>query len=222
MLNLSQVAFGLDRYVLGATDSRMGVWVQGCSLACTGCASLHTWAPSRGKWARIDRLIQLAQQQGIPPTGLTISGGEPTAQSVAVLGLVRAFRAAYPSTEVILYTGLSWDQFRDEHEQLMACLDVVVAGPYDNRFPPTSLSGSANQQVRLLTALGRRLYSDWRTWPIHTQQVAASSANSVVTVGIPDTPRMTRAADTTSARRVTWQRNSKNTSRNHMEIIHSE
>lgn len=204
MLNLNQVVFGLEKYVLGATDSRMGIWVQGCSLACTGCSSVHTWAPGNGRQISVSNLIKLAKMQKIQPTGLTISGGEPTNQAHAVLTLVKEFREVFPSTEVILFTGLEWPEFCSAHGQFANFLDVVVAGPYDHTLAATPLSGSSNQNVKLLSPLARNLYKDWKKWPIHTQQMVATDPGKVVIVGIPDTHRMTRAAEEVRATKVTW------------------
>jgi anaerobic ribonucleoside-triphosphate reductase activating protein len=206
MLNINQVAFGLGKYVLGATDQRMGVWVQGCSLKCAGCSSLHTWANGKGKHVSVDTLIKLAKAQTVRPTGLTISGGEPSSQSTAVLKLVRAFREAFPGTEVGLFTGLTWSEFYENHRQLVEVLDVVVAGPYEQTLAASPMAGSSNQEVKLLTGLAAKLYHDWVDWPIHRQQLAASGIDSVVTVGIPDTQRMARAADQSSVLKVTWQK----------------
>ena len=206
MLNINQVAFGLDKYVLGATDQRMGVWVQGCSLTCVGCSSAHTWANNKGKHVRVDSLIKLAKAQTVRPAGLTISGGEPSSQAAEVLKLVRAFREVFPETEVNLFTGFAWSDFIKNHRQLVDVLDVVIAGPYDHTLPASPMAGSSNQEVILLTGLAENLYHNWINWPIHRQQFAASGPNSVVTVGIPDTHRMARAADKSSVLKVTWQK----------------
>lgn len=205
MLNVNQVAFGLDKFVLGATDQRMGVWVQGCNLACPGCSSVHTWSAKKGKQVSVDNLIKLAKMQKTKPAGLTLSGGEPAAQANEVLKFVRAFREAFPAAEVILYTGLAWVDFNKNHRLLADSLDVVIAGPYDHAFSATPLAGSSNQEVKILTELAEFLYHDWKNWPTHKQQLAAGGFNSVVTVGIPDTHRMAKAVDRSGALKVTWQ-----------------
>lgn len=205
-LNLHQVAFGLRSGVLGASNNRMGVWTQGCSLTkCSGCASVHTWSAAKGTLVPVDKLIILARGQSAAPSGLTISGGEPTDQSVVVRELVKQFRSAFPGTEVLLYSGMPWQDLERRHPELLALLDVVVAGPYEGGAA-TPLAGSANQTVRLLTPLADALYGNWRDWPIHVQQVSATSERQLVTVGIPDTVRMQEAAVEARAVTVSWQR----------------
>lgn len=45
--------------VLGP-GSRVGLWVQGCALACPGCASRDTWDPGGGHAVDVSRLLGLA------------------------------------------------------------------------------------------------------------------------------------------------------------------
>lgn len=201
---MNEVAFGLARYVLGASAGRMGVWTQGCSLRkCPGCTSAHTWAADGGRTVDVRMLMKLARAQRRPPTGLTISGGEPTDQRTAVVTLVESFRDAFPGTEVVLYTGLRWSVIASRHARLVELVDVAVTGPFARTSAPTPLAGSANQEVKLLTPLARELYADWERWPRHMLQVSASRSG-VLTVGIPDTRRMASAADATGASQVSW------------------
>lgn len=193
-LQVNQVVFGLLPGVLGASAARMGVWVQGCSLRkCPGCLSPHTWDPVGGRVVAVETLIAMAKAQPLQPTGLTISGGEPSDQPHAVAALIDAFRAAYPENEIVLYSGLSWAALTKRHPMLAARPDVAITGRFVRRFETTPLAGSANQEVRLLTPLAARLYRDWERWPRHRLQVTAAGAERVVTVGIPDSRRMSMA-----------------------------
>ncbi len=207
-LRINQVAFGLGRGVLGATGNRMGVWTQGCSLPkCPGCASMHARPQNGGREINIGQLLGLVSAQAIPPSGLTISGGEPTDQAPEVEAFIKAFRDLFPKAEVVLYTGLCWQEFSGRFPVLAGLADVIVAGPYVRTLPATPLAGSANQEVMLLTPLARRLYEGWRNWPMHRMQVGNGKAGDLVTVGIPHTLRMTRAAAMIGATGVTWDMN---------------
>lgn len=204
-LRVSQVAFGLEHGVLGATPYRMGVWTQGCSLPkCPGCVSTHTWSADGGRSIPVASLLGLARAQRVPPSGLTVSGGEPTDQAVAVAALTVGFRGAFPDAELVLYTGLRWRVFAASFPELAVQFDVVVAGPYVQTREATPLAGSRNQEVRLLTPRAERLYAGWASWPRHALQVGQCQGGSLVTVGIPDTTRMARAARQVGAVGVTW------------------
>lgn len=204
-LRVNQVAFGLAAGVLGASAGRMGVWTQGCSLPkCPGCASRHTWSSDGGKEMPIATLLRLARAQRTAPSGLTVSGGEPSDQADAVAALAAGFRGAFPGAELVLYTGLPWRTVETRFAALVGQFDVVVAGAFARTRPATALAGSSNQQVRLLTPLARVLYADWPRWPLHAVQVAPDSGDRLVTVGIPHTPRMSRAARRVDAAQTTW------------------
>lgn len=207
VLRVNQVAFGLGHGVLGASPDRMAVWTQGCSLPkCPGCASRHTWSPTGGKPMPVETLLRFALARPRAPSGLTLSGGEPTDQAVAVTTLTKAFRARFPEAEIVLYTGLDWDRLAARHPELVATLDVAITGPYVHTCKATALTGSANQQVRLLTPLAKQLYRGWRDWPRHIAQVGLAGQDRVVTIGIPDAGRLTQAAQRLGARDASWTR----------------
>lgn len=204
-LRLNQVVFGLGPGVLGASGNRMGVWTQGCSLPkCPGCTSTHTWPPEGGKVVSVEALLRLVRVQIRAPSGLTVSGGEPTDQAEAVTAFIAGFRAAFPDTEIVLYTGLRWPVLAKRFPALVTPLDVAVSGPYVRTREATPLAGSGNQEVKLLTPLAERLYRGWRDWPRHALQIGRGRADEIVTVGIPDTPRLARAARQVDAIGVSW------------------
>lgn len=203
ILRVNQVVFGLGRCVLGASPNRMGVWTQGCSLAkCLGCSSTHAWSADGGKTVSVESLLKLARLR--TPSGLTISGGEPTDQAQGVATLIIGFRETFPGAEVVLYTGLGWAVLAKRFPELAALPDVVIAGPYVRGLEATALAGSSNQEVKLLTPLAESLYQGWRAWPRHLLQIGGSDEGRIVTVGIPHTSRMTQAARRVNATEVSW------------------
>lgn len=205
LLRIHQVVFGLGPGVLGASANRMGIWTQGCGLPkCPGCTSTHTWAPEGGKVVSVEALLKLACAQRIAPSGLSISGGEPTDQAEAVMVFIAGFREAFPDTEILLYTGLRWPVLAKRFPALVALLDVAVTGPYVCTIEATPLTGSSNQEVKMLTPLAERLYRGWRDWPRHALQVGSARSDEIVTVGIPETRRMARAARQLHAIGASW------------------
>lgn len=198
-LRLSQVALNLNAKTLGASQNRMAIWTYGCNLACEGCTSAHTWKhPTAAKAVSVQTLIAVAKHNDVK--GLTISGGEPSLQSKPILLLVQEFKKMYPEREVGLYTGLTTDEFKSRCPELMNWLDVLISGPYIANLPPTPLTGSSNQEVVLITDLGKRLYQGWQEWPMHQLQVVAQKqqnasnyAQRLTTIGIPDNKRISRA-----------------------------
>ena len=88
VVNVAQVAANMA--VLGWGRRRAGVWTQGCDVGCPGCSSAHTHDTARGRIVAVNDMLEWFSAQASTFDGLTISGGEPTMQSDAVLELIEA------------------------------------------------------------------------------------------------------------------------------------
>lgn len=189
-INVAQLVTDLAPGVLGpALEQRMGVWTAGCSLgrkgACAGCMTSDWHSQASGQLIPVDGLLELArtrQQQG----GLVVSGGEPTDQLSAVLGLLEGYRALYPNAPVLLFSGRSAAWLRRHAEGMFSLADAVVAGPYQQGLPPTAISGSSNQRVLLNTALGAEVFGNWRGFTPRLQLLPTPGGKQARLIGIPD------------------------------------
>lgn len=181
-IQLSAVASGLRRGVLGATNDRVMLTLQGCSLPkCPRCTSPHTWEANGGHLVPLANLKRW--MHSLPRVnGLTITGGEPTDQAEALTSLLGWFRSEFPGAEVVLYSALLWHRLQQRHPELIDLCDVVVAGPFVAGLAPTPLAGSSNQTLHLQTPRAERLYAGWETWPMHCAQI---SQTGKLIVGIP-------------------------------------
>lgn len=203
-LRLNTVVHGLQRGVLGATDHRVMLTTQGCShVKCPGCTSQHTWEANAGRPIQVAGLI--AWMKSLPRVnGLTLTGGEPTDQAVALTALLAAFRQSFPGAEVVLYSARLWPRLQRGFSELIALCDVVVAGPYVASLKPTPLAGSSNQTVHLLTPLAQRIYAGWENWPLHRVQLSKPGArNTALVIGIPSRAMRQSPTHTSSDKPVT-------------------
>lgn len=156
---------------------RLGVWFQGCPLACAGCMSRHTWAAEGGRESSVRELLGLwrdALDRGAQ--GLTVSGGEPLEQAPALAEFLAGadrLRAAAerdrgsgprgerpPRPDFLVYTGYEQDEWDPSRLRALRHADAVVAGRF-RIAEPTALvwRGSANQRLLPRTALGRERYA---------------------------------------------------------------
>jgi anaerobic ribonucleoside-triphosphate reductase activating protein len=202
-IQLSRVHFPVTALGPG---TRLGIWVQGCTLACPGCMSRDTWDGAGGRRETISNVADLwraAREHGA--TGVTISGGEPAEQAAEVTELLHQIRridaelstAGQPPLDVLVYTGLEEEPFRVGRPDLADCADAVVLGPFDVTRPTDLIwRGSGNQRLMPLTALGAERYAAY---------LAARTANPAMqflvdgdriwTVGVPrigDLPALER------------------------------
>ncbi|MEV6343266.1 4Fe-4S single cluster domain-containing protein [Actinoplanes sp. NPDC051851] len=189
---------------------RFGVWVQGCPLACRGCMSLDTWAPEEGTAiapAELAGRWREAVRQGA--TGLTVSGGEPLAQPVALAAFLAA--AATGEHDVLIFTGYEPEELDERQRQAASYADVLITGRYDASRPTRLIwRGSANQRMRVRTELGRRRYEPFlELEPERPPLELSAGADGVRLIGVPTRGTLPRLERDLRARGldagVTWR-----------------
>lgn len=132
---------------------RVVLWVAGCSHHCPNCQNPVTWDPDDGilfdKNARKE-LLDIVSQDYI--SGITFSGGDPLFESnrEEVYELIEYIKSVYPNKTVWLYTGYTYNDLRKFVPiGVLNKIDVIVDGPYIEKFRDTTLKwrGSSNQRV---------------------------------------------------------------------------
>jgi anaerobic ribonucleoside-triphosphate reductase activating protein len=143
---------------------RAGIWVQGCTIGCHGCASRDTWE------ADPSRLVDVEQLAGwlaaLPRLdGLTVTGGEPFQQPDAVRALLDAVRGQAAERrqviDILVYSGYTYGALsrRGGAAEVLARCDAAITGPYVDRLNPGGpWRGSANQKLVILSQLGRERF----------------------------------------------------------------
>lgn len=132
---------------------RVVLWVAGCSHHCPNCQNPVTWDPDDGilfdKNARKE-LLDIISQDYI--SGITFSGGDPLFESnrEEVYELIEYIKSVYPNKTVWLYTGYTFNDLKKFVPiGILNKIDVIVDGPYIEKFRDTTLKwrGSSNQRV---------------------------------------------------------------------------
>jgi anaerobic ribonucleoside-triphosphate reductase activating protein len=150
--------------VLGP-GKRIGVWLQGCSIHCPGCVSQDTWSADPSKAIAVTELVAWCRRTaGDGLDGVTISGGEPFDQPVALAALLRALaawrRRQRLDFDVLCYSGYPLRTLQNKHAAILAQLDAVIPEPYVDRLPVTHVwRGSSNQSLVALSERGRARYA---------------------------------------------------------------
>lgn len=181
--------------------TRLGVWTQGCPLACRGCMSRDTWAPDTGTSVAVTELAAVWRQVARSGAdGITISGGEPLAQPQALRRLLaeadairaevgRPDAAGRPGRklDILVYTGYEPDEFTPEQRAAVVVADVLITGRFDVTAPTARIwRGSANQEMILRTALGRERYADMIDHvPARTPMQASVTDDGIWLIGVP-------------------------------------
>jgi anaerobic ribonucleoside-triphosphate reductase activating protein len=132
---------------------RVVLWLAGCSHHCPNCQNPVTWDPDDGilfdENARKE-LLDIVSQDYI--SGITFSGGDPLFESnrEEVYELIEYIKSVYPNKTVWLYTGYTFNDLKKFVPiGILNKIDVIIDGPYIEKFRDTSLKwrGSSNQRV---------------------------------------------------------------------------
>ena len=198
---------------------RIGLWVQGCSIGCKGCVSQDTWPADPAKAIAIDDLIAWCGRvtQGALD-GVTISGGEPFDQPLALGGLLQGLRAWRRKDaldfDILCYSGYPLKTLERKHAKTLALLDAIVPEPYADALPLGPVwRGSSNQPLVLLSDRGRARYAKYVSMAADADkrmQVAVEGGR-VWMIGIPERGDMARVEALCASRglkleNVSWRR----------------
>jgi len=153
-LFLSRVHFPITSLGYGR---RIGVWFQGCSIRCSGCVSIDTWATGRGE-TTLKSLMGLLTPWLASADGITVTGGEPFEQPSALEALLSAVRE-HLNGDVLVYSGHAWEKLVPFLDPFGGLIDVLISDPFDaSAGQSRPLRGSDNQRMHLLSDVGRERY----------------------------------------------------------------
>ncbi|MGY4399298.1 4Fe-4S single cluster domain-containing protein [Bradyrhizobium sp. USDA 3315] len=157
VLNLSRIHFPITTLGPGR---RIGIWFQGCSIRCPGCISMDTWAQGRGT-TTITEVIKAVSPWLSTAEGITISGGEPFDQREALFDLLTELRAR-TKADILVFSGHPWATICEALATSPPLIDALVSGPFNiDETQTLALRGSDNQELRLLTPLGRARFASF-------------------------------------------------------------
>lgn len=138
----------IPRSVANGPGERFVIWVQGCSLACTGCFNPDTHEPHSPKTTVEAILRTLSSENGL--TGITVTGGEPLEQPQQLALAVEGARKL--GLNVIVLTGYTRDEIEASQVKMRAIQDVdlVIHGRFNSSLMiGHALRGSSNKDYWL-------------------------------------------------------------------------
>ncbi len=145
-LNVGALISGTTMVGPGVRD---GVWVQGCSIRCPGCANRAYQPHEERVRLSVARLAGHLAARRHRIDGLSVLGGEPTEQPRAVAALLAAARALGLST--VLFSGRLLEEIEADPccRELLAHTDLLVDGPFVQGLADPGLHwrGSSNQRL---------------------------------------------------------------------------
>jgi anaerobic ribonucleoside-triphosphate reductase activating protein len=196
-IRLNKAHFPVTTLGLG---QRIGLWVQGCHIQCPGCLSRDTWEPDPAREVELE--LVLAWCRYVAPEGcdgVTISGGEPFEQPVALAALLDGLTTwrheIARSFDILCYSGFPLRHLERQYPNILIRLDAIIPEPYVDSLPRGKVwRGSANQPLVPLSPLGRKRYAALlAAEPDGKGKLQVSvDAEGVWYIGIPDRGDMDR------------------------------
>jgi anaerobic ribonucleoside-triphosphate reductase activating protein len=151
-MSVFKIAGVIRESIVDGPGIRYVVFTQGCPHRCEGCQNPQTWSFEDGKVTTTDKIIS---DIGSNPllSGVTLSGGEPFCQPVAMAELAK--RCHERGLNVIVYTGYLFEELieqsktQPEIRELLNETDVLVDGPFITALKSYELKfmGSSNQRA---------------------------------------------------------------------------
>lgn len=135
-------------YNLGE-GKRIGIWVQGCTLACDGCINEMIWSKKKGKAVAIYDLYQYIDSISEDFDGITISGGEPFQQYEQLIAFSYLIKTR-TKLNIHCFTGYEIKELEDlfPDKLFLQYIDSLVDGRYvKERHSNNNLVGSSNQKT---------------------------------------------------------------------------
>lgn len=156
---------GIDKTsISNGPGVRVVLWVSGCKIHCKGCQNPESWDFNSGKLfdeSDKQKLFEALDKPYIQ--GITFSGGHPLENNnvETVYLLVKEIKEKFPTKDIWLYTGYTWDQIFPTvcldmfnvnnmyRKAVIEMCDVVVDGPYieEQRDITLRFKGSKNQRL---------------------------------------------------------------------------
>ncbi len=142
-----RVAGKIEESIVDGPGLRYVLFTQGCPHHCPGCHNPETHDPSGGCLVPAADIVRDIGKNPIT-RGVTFSGGEPFLQSEALAPLAAELKGQ--GYHLMAYTGYLIEELlaRPRHGAFLACLDVVVDGPFvlEKRSLELRFRGSSNQR----------------------------------------------------------------------------
>lgn len=121
-----------DDFMVGP-GRRSVVRFQGCPIRCAGCWVPQTWEPSGGYWIGTEQLSEALLDSSAERDGVTILGGEPFAQPIALYALVTELQLG-GCRDITVYTGFTREALRARDDvyvdMVLDSINLLIDGKF--------------------------------------------------------------------------------------------
>lgn len=164
---------------------RLAIWVSGCTRHCIGCANPELWERSAKQRVPVQTFINILLKtiNVSEIDGITLSGGEPFEQAMALTEMLDMLRI---DTDICIYSGYRLDEIQANADmsKLLKYADVLIDGPYcpDLNDGHLTLRGSSNQTIHYMNQKAKKRYTTYLQNGRFVQNFIYD--NNIISVGI--------------------------------------
>jgi len=169
-------------YIYGP-GCRFVIWVQGCSIRCSGCWNQKMWSFQKRNEITIQSLLKKISKETEHIEGITLLGGEPLDQYEEVVSLLVACRNINLSTMV--FTGYEMNEIYDKgFNKILNYSDILITGRYEKKKRTINHQwiGSTNQNVLFLSDR----YKNYELMNKNFVEISIDESGKITTLGFPD------------------------------------
>lgn len=180
---------------------RLCIWLQGCSIGCTGCISQDTWEADPGRLIAVEALLDWCRKvTGSVLDGITVSGGEPFDQPQALESLLQGLHewrtAERLDFDILCYSGYPLRLLKHRHAAALSLLDALVPEPFVEALPAVQRwRGSDNQPLVSLSPRGDARYGGGTGEAVDARLQFRVDAERIWYIGIPRRGDMERVEE---------------------------
>lgn len=137
----------VDQSRIYGPGSRTVIWVQGCTLHCSGCWNADLWDFNTKNEINVEDILKKVQNNNVE--GLTILGGEPLDQAKSIIHLI--YKVHKLRKTVMLYSGYEIHEILADplKKRAVEISDICIYGRYHQSQRSLFLKwrGSRNQTI---------------------------------------------------------------------------
>lgn len=143
-----RIAGVVDDSIVDGPGVRYTIFTQGCAHNCDGCHNKQTHDYRGGTLVDIKDLLEDIQSHKYIKA-VTLSGGEPLDQPIAIKALVEDLKSK--GYHILIFTGYTYEQiFLDSKKfEIVKQVDIIIDGKFDINLKSLNINfrGSTNQRI---------------------------------------------------------------------------
>lgn len=143
--------------VVNGPGIRTSIWIAGCSNACEGCWSKHTWDKNKGTNLQkiLPNIIKVIQHPKV--SGISLLGGDPfmgfmESEDITIINLTKLL--SNYKKPIWVWTGYKFEDIVAKYKhydvlQDLEAIQVIIDGKFEIKNKDLNLlyKGSSNQRV---------------------------------------------------------------------------